>query len=126
MNVNFENWLNLILEENSFDGVKAFSFNLYEDYREDDTAFSVQLIGAPAFDADNSDWACEEVFSTGENLFQMPDCDDWEACLEVFKNIIDEYLNNGKYADVLLNAEAVAYGFVDGDLEIAYQAKTIG
>lgn len=41
MNENFENWLNPILAGNSFDGVKAFNFNLYEDYDNDKTVFTV-------------------------------------------------------------------------------------
>ena len=32
--------------------------------------------------------------------------------------MVEEYLKNGKYADILSSAEAVAIGFVDGDLEI--------
>ena len=118
----FENWLSLFLTENSFEGVKAFNFNIYEDYVDDTIAFTVQLIGAPSYDADNSDWACEEIFSTGENLFQIPNCDDWEICLEILKKLIEEFLEKSTYANILLKSDAVTYGFVDGDLEIAYQA----
>ncbi len=117
----FEKWVNPILADNSFAGVKAFNFNLYEDYDGDNVVFNVQMIGAPSYDADDSEWACEEIFSTGENLFRIPDCDDWEICLELFGKIVADYLAKGKYADVLMSSEAVAYGFVDGDLEIAYQ-----
>lgn len=118
----FEKWLNSILKENSFEGVKAFNFNLYEDYNDDNIVFTVQLIGASSYDADNPDWACEEVFSTGENLFQIPDCDSWEICLEIFQKLIEEFLEKSNYANVLLKSDAVTYGFVDGDLEISYQA----
>lgn len=119
----FEKWLNPILTENSFVGVKAFNFNLYEDYNDDDNiVFTVQLIGVSSYDADNPDWACEEVFSTGENLFQIPDCDDWEVCLEIFQKLIEEFLEKSDYANTLLKSDAVTYGFVDGDLEIAYQS----
>ena len=118
----FEKWLNSILVENTFEGVKAFNFNLYEDYDENNTVFMVQLIGAPSYDSDNSDWACEEIFSTGENLFQIPNCNDWEVCLQIFEEAIKRFITDGKNANVLLKSEAVTYGFVDGDLEIAYQA----
>ena len=43
-----------------------------------------------------------------------------EVCLEEVKNLIDSYIEEGKYANVLKNAEAVGYGFADGDIEIAY------
>ena len=118
----FEKWLNPILTENSFVGVKAFNFNLYEDYNDDNIVFTVQLIGSSSYDADNPDWACEEVFSTGENLFQIPDCDDWEVCSEIFQKLIEDFLEKSDYANVLLKSDAVTYGFVDGDLEIAYQS----
>lgn len=118
----FANWINPILAENYFEGVEAFNFNLYEDCENGEVVFSVQLIGAPSYDADDSDWACEEIFSTGENLFRLPDCNDWEVCLQDFKKIIEEYLKKGEYANTLMCTKAVAYGFVDGDLEIAYEA----
>ena len=117
----FEKWLNSILVENTFEGVKAFNFNLYEDYDEHGTVFMVQLIGAPSYDSDNSDWACKEIFSTGENLFQIPNCNDWEVCLQIFEEAIKRFITEGKNANVLLESEAVTYGFIDGDLEIAYQ-----
>ena len=44
----------------------------------------------------------------------------WEVCLEEVKNLIDSYIEEGQYANVLKNAEAVGYGFADGDIEIAY------
>lgn len=122
MNKKFENWLDPILAENSFDSVRAFNFNLYEDCIDNNLVFSVQLIGAPSYDSCNSDWACKEVFSTGENLFQISDCNDWKVCLMVFDKIIKNYLKNGKFANVLLESVAVTYGFVDGDLEVAYQS----
>lgn len=118
----FSDWLDSVLAENTFAGVKAFNFNLYEDCENGNAVFSVQLIGAPAYDAEDSDWACEEIFSTGENLFYISDCDDWDECLQIFADLLEEYFEKGKYANKLKDSEAVAYGFVDGDLEIAYEA----
>lgn len=116
----FNIWLNSLLSNATFDGVKAFNFNLYEDCYDENTVFSVQLIGAPSYDADNPDWACVEIFTTGENLFQITNCNDWEECLVVFDKIIKDYLKNGKFSNVLLESIAVTYGFVDGDLEVAW------
>ena len=55
-------------------------------------------------------------------MFHIPDCNDWEKCLVVFDKIIKDYLKKGKFANVLLESVAVTYGFVDGDLEVAYQS----
>ncbi|MDE6614794.1 MAG: hypothetical protein K2K24_04720 [Clostridia bacterium] len=42
----------------------------------------------------------------------------WEKCLEQVKKFIEEYIQQGEYSDMLKHAEAVGYGFADGDIEI--------
>ena len=48
--------------------VAAYNFNLYEHHR----SFAIQLIGAIRFDSDDPGWACDEAFSSGEDLFEIP------------------------------------------------------
>ena len=90
----FEKWLDNLLENNKMpEEAIAFCFNFYD---EEDESYGIQLIASDEFDAeDGGEWACSEVWSSEE-----------------------EYLENGKYKDILLEAKAVAMGFVDGDLEI--------
>lgn len=118
MYLDFEKWLNRVLEENIPIGGAAVNFNLYED---SDRHWSIQLISASYFDEEDSDWCCEEEFTTGEDLFTWKQDTGWEEILDVSCDMIRKYLEEGKYADELKKYEAVAVGFVDGDLEVLYK-----
>ena len=115
----FAGWLDIVLAPALPEGIKAFCFNLYED-AEDAHLFAFQLIGAPSYDPMMPDWACEEVYSTGEYLFLHRSV-SWETCLEEGEALIRRYLNLGLYRSKLLAADAVAVGFVDGDLVAVYE-----
>lgn len=115
----FAGWLDIVLAPALPEGIKAFCFNLYED-AEDAHLFAFQLIGAPSYDPMMPDWACEEVYSTGEYLFLHRSV-SWETCLEEGEALIRRYLNLGLYRSKLLAADAVAIGFVDGDLVPVYE-----
>ena len=114
----FEKWLNGVLEENMPIPGVALNFNLYE---EADFCWSIQLIGASCFDEEEEDWCCEETFSSGENRSSWKEHAEWEEILDVSCEMIRQYISNGKYAEALKKYEAIAAGFVDGDLEILYQ-----
>ena len=112
----FETWLNKYLILDISPEVKAINFNLYESSAGEDE-FDVQLIGAPQYDRDNPDWACNAIFSTGEDLCSIKAV-DWEDCLQIVIEYIQKYLSFGIYAKKLKDFLAVTVGFVDGDLEI--------
>ena len=114
---NFETWLNKQLGGTVPANVIAFNFNLYE---KSDTEFDLQCIGSPEYDPDDSDWACNEIFSSGEDLCPLTAA-DWEACLEKAVEYLKKYLLSGQYAALLSGAKAVTVGFVDGDLEVVFQ-----
>ncbi len=113
----FEAWLDAALEAGGPDGVAAFNFNLYEDA---DDLWSIELIGAPSFDAENPDWACDEVFTNREDPLSWSAETDWEEVLETMTQCVEKYLIEGEYAPVLKDSEAVGIGFVDGDITIVY------
>lgn len=121
----FKDWLDDILNNNDLTDIVAFNFNLYEEFSEDDEneneSFAIQLIGAPEYDPENPDWACNEKFTSGENLFMLT-CADWEECLLIVKSWITEYINSGNYSEKLKQGIAVTVGFVDGDLDVIWQA----
>lgn len=118
MYTEFEKWLDRVLEENiPIEGV-ALNFNLYEG---SDKHWSIQLISASYFDEDDENWACEEVFTTGEDLFSWRQETDWEKILDISCELIQKYLEAGKYSEELKKYQAVAVGFVDGNLEIIYK-----
>ncbi|WP_303822919.1 hypothetical protein [Ruminococcus flavefaciens] len=120
----FAHWLDDILENNDMpEETKAFCFNLYEE-SDEDHIYGAQLIAAGEYDPEDKEgeWACDEVWSCEENIFTVETSDEddtgWAHAQELIKEMVEEYLKNGKYADILSSAEAVAIGFVDGDLEI--------
>ena len=64
---------------------------------------------------------CEELFTTGEDLFTWREETQWEAVLETGKGLVMQYLTEGHYADKLKQYEAVGIGFVDGDVYVLYK-----
>lgn len=114
----FEIWLNQILNDNLPNDIKAINFNLYEDI---DNKWSIELVGTSNFDENNDDWACEEIFNTREKPYVITKESNWKSIEKEFTDLINEYLKNGKYANKLKQYEAVAVGFVDGDLNIIYK-----
>ena len=112
--LDFAGWLDLVLAPELPEGIRAFCFNLYED-AEDAHLFAFQLVGAPSYDPNLPDWACEELYTTGEYLFLHRSL-TWESCLEEGEALVRRYLTLGLYRQKLLDAQAAAIGFVDGDL----------
>ncbi|MBQ9746896.1 MAG: hypothetical protein IJW21_08760 [Clostridia bacterium] len=113
----FEAWLDAALEADLPDDIAAFNFNLYED---GEYLWSIELIGASRFDAEDPDWACDEVFTNREEPLSWSAETDWENVLETMTQYVEKYLIEGKYADLLKDSEAVGIGFVDGDIIIVY------
>ena len=63
----FYNWLEDALKKLP-GNVEAINFNLYDD---GDNKWSVELVGSSTFDENNSDWACNEVYTTRENPYVL-------------------------------------------------------
>ena len=118
----FARWLDGLLESTDMPPeTRAFCFNLYEE-SDEDHIYAVQLIAAERFDENDPDWACDEVWSSEEDIFTVDTSDEndtgWKHAQELITEMAEEYLRNGKYADVIKGAKGIAMGFVDGDLEI--------
>ena len=90
---------------------KALCLNLYES--EEEGEFDAQLVACAAYDREDPDWACEDIYSTGEELFGFSS-EDWEAALDLMLETMGEAIADGILPDAI---EYVAAGFVDGDLE---------
>lgn len=119
---NFFKWLDNYLEQLPSD-VVAVNFNLYEGSNQ---TYDIQLIGTDKFYETDDDWACEEIFTTGEDIFfiqRTEDIEYWEDGLSFITKMIKKYFENGKYVYVLQGLQAVGVGFVDGDIELLYNAK---
>ena len=120
----FAHWLDDILENNDMpEETKAFCFNLYEE-SDEEHIYGVQLVAACKFDPEDKEgeWACEEVWSCEENIFTVDTSDEEDTgrahAQELFREMAEEYIANGSYADILKGVRGIAIGFVDGDLEI--------
>lgn len=118
MYIDFEMWLNRILQENLPIDAVAVNFNLYEEV---DSNWSIQLVATERFDEEDEDWVCDEVFTTGEDLFSWQQDTGWEEILDISTEMVNAYLEKGKYADDLKKYAAVGIGFVDGDVSILYR-----
>ena len=90
---------------------KALCLNLYES--EEEGEFDDQLVACVTYDREDPDWACEDIYSTGEELFGFSS-EDWEAALDLMLETMGEAIADGMLPDAI---EYVAVGFVDGDLE---------
>ena len=118
----FAQWLDNLLENNDMPAeTKAFCFNLYEE-SETDHIYGIQLIAADHFDENDPDWACDEVWSSEEDIFTVDTSDEddtgWKHAQDLFTEMVNEYLESGSFSKILKSAEAVAIGFVDGELEL--------
>lgn len=117
----FEDWLEESLSADISENVRAFSFNLNEAAFVENCKFGIELIGAERFDADDEDWACDEIWEPLQRNIPIPlsySGENWEECLSVMKNLVVKLLDSNKsFAQKLKSKEAVGIGFVDGNLE---------
>lgn len=113
-------WLDRALDQEIPDEVAAFCFNLYED---GSSKWSMEIIGTGSFDVNDEDWGCDEVtdFETRQNCFTWEETKTWDEILVETIVVLKDYLENGKYAEVLKEKNGIGVGFVDGDVQIIYQ-----
>ena len=112
-------WLDNVLSNSLPNEVVAINFNIYED---GNNKWSLELVGTSSFDENDSDWACDEVFTTRNNPFVITLESDWKTVEDKFSDIIKDYLNDGKYSNLLKKYKGIGIGFVDGDLSIIYKS----
>ena len=131
--VEFSNWLDKHLSKRLPIEVIAINFNLYDGYDDSDNTYTydIQLIGCDRFDEEDDDWACYDIFTTGEDVFSIPEehvphndnIPFWDLELPFLCELAKRYLNEGKYADKLKNYTAVAIGHVSGELVILHRKQ---
>lgn len=116
----FSDWVSDVLVEIPEETV-AFVFNIYEE----DDAYLVDITGTTVYDANSEAWTDEINWDSGEELFIIPKEKfegDWEdihdAIAEFLETLIDA---DNELSDALCDSDAVAVGFIDGDLEIIWQ-----
>lgn len=123
----FEKWLDDLLENNDMpENTVAYCFNLYEESIED-CVYGIQLIASDEFDPEDGEWACSEVWSSEEDVFCIDISDedekDWKRALKLFTEMAVQYLESGKYRNILLDSKGIGIGFVDGELDLIFKAE---
>ena len=118
----FAQWLEQILSAPLPEGIAAFNINLYGG----PDSCQAELVACPTFDPDDPDWATEDILTSPQPLFDIPygtgKDNDWEHGLELAGQWLARYLaSQSAGARRLQAAEAVALGFVDGDLQLIWQ-----
>ncbi len=116
----FVNWLDSILGKPLISEIVAVNFNLYEN---GNNQWSMELVGTSSFDAEDSDWACDEVFAARDTPLSWTEDTTWETILAKAICEIEAYLGNGRYAEKLKSYDGVGVGFVDGDITIVYKSS---
>ena len=125
----FSNWLDNLLENNEMpESTVAFNFNIYDEAM-DGLVYAMQLIASDRFDADDEsgEWSCYDVWSSEEDLFMLDFSDEEDQSFEyiqkIFTDFVSEYLENGKFKNILLDSQGIGIGHVDGDLAIIRKAE---
>lgn len=116
----FFEWMDLALSSAIQPEVVAFSINIFKDRRR----IQLQLVGAPTFVEAKSDWAYDEMFSTGVYYLDIPKkiCGKTPEEGQAFvKEMALQYLKTGTYRRVLKSRVAVALGYVEEPLEILFR-----
>lgn len=119
----FSNWLDQILSREIPKGIIAFNFNIYEG---SNGTYDVQIIGSEEFDEDDEDWACSDFYTSGEDVCfikRTEEIEPWEQGVTYITRLVEQYIIEGKNANILKVARAVGVGFVDGNIDIIYRAK---
>ncbi len=116
----FSDWVSDVLVDIP-DETVAFVFNIYEE----DDAYLVDITGTEAFNADDETWTDEINWDSGEELFIIPKEKfegDWEDIHDALAETLEALIElDNELADALCDSDAVAIGFIDGDLEIIWQ-----
>lgn len=112
-------WLDEILNKSLPKKAKGINFNLYEEDKPN--IYGIQLVATKDFDAEDDDWACDEIFSSGENMFYFKNENNWETVQKNMEKTVKTYLEEGDFASTLKEFKGIALGFVDGDLSIVYK-----
>jgi hypothetical protein len=113
----FQTWVETTAPKAPVSEVVAYNFNMSEPAL---AGWSIELIGAKTYDADDPDWSCPpEVWTSRPRDFSLSRADHptWDVAqqfvLEEVRAFIE--LSPSASAAVLRNAKAVCVAFVDGD-----------
>ncbi|QHB70363.1 hypothetical protein [Stenotrophomonas sp. 364] len=118
-------WLEQALQSPLPDEVVGLSFNLSEGAAGDDAGFCIELVGTDRFDAQDPDWACDEVWAPEAREIELPYSvtgNHWEDCLAALHTALLQALATPRFGPRLsAQVQGIGLGFVDGDLQLLWQ-----
>lgn len=122
----FIDWIEGNLAERPPANVKGFVFNLYEYEPTDGVRFGIDLVGTGAFDVEDSDWACDEIWEPEERVLLIPEAfsgEDWEECQSRIRGLLSQVLGSDSLGSSnLKRAKGIGLGFAEGDLDVVWNA----
>ena len=107
-------WLHAISTQETLPpGILALYIGLFEG----DTTYRIYLIGSRSYDAENSDWACDEDFEPERKYLDsgVPTSLDWQTFQAQVVEAVRAVLGSAD-PTVLREVEHVSVGFDSGDL----------
>ena len=118
LEASFESWLSSAIQRCNGEGIAAYCFNISETSDE----FVVEVIGAPAYDPKDEDWACDEAWTSRPEKFLLTYAivgRAWKPVLAMVAGWVGKLVADAsdKRFQLLRSSRAVAVGFVDGDLK---------
>jgi hypothetical protein len=114
----FNDWMTQLTQSESPSAdIVAFNFGLFET----EDGYTIYLVGAKEFDADDDDWATEVDFEPANKYLVINPAEtkelNWNQVLEKVRGTIEQFVKSGRFGKSLLkNAEAITTGFDEGDL----------
>lgn len=114
------NWILTISKSEQIpEGIKAVNIGLVET----ENGYTLYMVGSNEYDAEDSDWACNEDFVPenkylvveGDSFNKMP----WDQFLKDVVEILKNFVKSEEYKNsILYSVPHVTTGFDGGDLEI--------
>lgn len=111
----FETWVKPYVQKGK--GYIAYNFNLYEFDEENE--FGAELVASTSYDPDDDDWACDTVYSSGDDLFEFK-AEGWENALSDFLKMAADFIEKEGVSVFGDKVEYITAGFIDGNLEVVY------
>jgi hypothetical protein len=91
MTSGFFQWIDAVLSTQLPEGIAAFHFNIYDA----PSSYDIELVGCPAYDPNDPDWACDAIFMSRKPRFEIPhgaEGRDWERGLAMAIHMLALYV----------------------------------
>ena len=113
-----EIWLDDILSKPLPENAEGLYFCLDEGTED---GFGIDMFFTSRFDANDDDWACDDIANPGDFTVSTNGQCEWEDILKFAKRLMKKYLREGNKRDVIKTLKGAGTGFADGDVDILWK-----